>query len=102
ICCATTKTLFLTVRGPSHKPVRSRPPNRVMAARSLGGQVHALTLSRDGCGRCDGHHKIVDWVENEPRGWPFPCTCVVQYHSRKWKLHRRYNPDNAFVTGLCY
>src|SRR5262249_2831260 len=78
------------------------PPNRVMAARSLGGQVHALTLSRDGCGRCDGHHKIVDWVENEPRGWPFPCTCVVQYHSRKWKLHRRYNPDNAFVTGLCY
>jgi hypothetical protein len=31
--------------------------------RSLGGQVNALTLSCNGCGRCDVHHKIADWVE---------------------------------------
>jgi hypothetical protein len=34
-----------------------------MRARSLGGQVNALTLSCGGGGRCDGHHKIVDWCK---------------------------------------
>jgi hypothetical protein len=34
-----------------------------MTARSLGGQVNALTLSCNGCGRCDVDHKIADWVE---------------------------------------
>jgi hypothetical protein len=27
---------------------------------------------------------------------------VVRYRSRQWALHRWYNPDNPFVTGLWY
>jgi len=32
-------------------------------------QVYPLPLPWGGCGRCDFHHKIVDWMENRPRGW---------------------------------
>jgi len=51
---------------PNAPGIRADKPT--IAAPSVGGQVNRLTLSRDGCGRCDGHHKIVDWVEKPARG----------------------------------
>lgn len=48
-----------------HKAVRSRPPpNRPWPHSHSAAELDMLTLSRDGCGRCDGHHKIVDCVQS--------------------------------------
>jgi uncharacterized cysteine cluster protein YcgN (CxxCxxCC family) len=71
---------------PEHALGHSGLTNGLWAARSLSGQDNAQTLSCDGCGRCDGHHKIVDWVENDLAVGRLPFNYVAQYHSRSGGL----------------
>jgi hypothetical protein len=56
---------------------------RLLHTRSLTwSPSHALTLSCNGCGRCDVHHKIVDWVKKPA----FAVGVSLQLQIPQWQV----------------